>query len=93
MSKHDKVMALTPYAWAKIQYCIRKMPTEVGFMGISHKDNPLLLVDVCIIKQEASVAFVKFDMNDYDAQLNGKYCDPSGEFKLRPANCQRVWIH
>lgn len=90
---HDKSLILTPYSWAKIQHCIRSMPTEVGFMGISSKDNPLLMEDFCIIKQEASVAFIDFDMADYDNQLNGKYCDPDGEFKLKPVNCQRVWLH
>jgi len=66
--------------------------TEIGGMAICSKDDPLLVEDIAIIKQEVGAASVKFDDTAY-ANWVMEMCDPGGAYKLKPMSCQRIWIH
>lgn len=48
------------YAWAKLRYLRDKGRTEVGFMAVTLKENPSLVIDVVMPKQINSYAFVEF---------------------------------
>jgi hypothetical protein len=70
----------------------RSVDTEIGGMGIGSVDNPLLLTDFIVIPQTANPAFVSFDPDKY-ADIMMELCDPEGAHKLKPQQCQRVWVH
>lgn len=88
----ESILFFTPYAWAKLKFMCHTVGTEIGGMGISSLEDPLLIEDIRIIKQSVSQASVSFDPEAY-AAFCLEMCDPEGEYKLKPINCQRVWIH
>jgi len=57
------VLRFTPYAFAKIKYFRDAGPTEVGGYGIT-TDDPLLVTDVVLIKQQCTSATIEFDKTD-----------------------------
>lgn len=85
-------LVFSPYAWAKLLFWANAFDHEISGMGITHPDDPLLILDVAIVKQQSSTCLTTFDTDAY-ADFVLKYCDPDGPFKLKPANCQRIWIH
>jgi len=85
-------LRFTAYAWAKLQFMCYSVGTEISGMGISDLEDPLLIRDIAIIKQTVGIAHVDLDMDHY-ADTVMMLCDPDGEFKLKPHNCMRVWIH
>src|SRR5688572_2775875 len=54
-------LRLTPYAWAKLLTLRDAGPTEIGGFGISAPGDPLLVEDVCLVKQRCDWASVTFD--------------------------------
>lgn len=85
-------LRFTPYAWAKLHFMRDAVSTEISGMGIAGTDDPLLITDIAIIRQQCSVAHTEFDPEDY-ADFVMDMCDPDGEYKLPPAHVMRVWIH
>ena len=90
--KISTTLRFSPYAWAKLLYLANAFDHEVGCMGISLPDSPMTIVDLVIVKQKSSVALTTFDEGAY-ADFVMAYCDPDGPHKLKPANCQRIWVH
>ena len=54
-------LRFTAYAWAKLEYLRDLGSTEVGGFGIANAGDPLLITDICLIKQTCSGASVEFD--------------------------------
>jgi proteasome lid subunit RPN8/RPN11 len=85
-------LQFSPYAWAKLKFMCASVSTEIGGMAISDLEDPLLIVDIAIPKQVVNAAYVRFDDTAY-ADLMFELCDPDGEYKFQPVQCQRIWIH
>ena len=78
----------TPYAWAKL-LCLRDAgPSEVGGFGISDPDDPLLVVDVELVKQTCTAVTVDFD-DESVADLFDRQVDAG----RTPDQFARIWIH
>ena len=78
----------TPYAWAKIIYLANKGSTEVGAYGISTRDDPLIVIDVQMVKQVCTPAHVKFDKDSI-----GEFTDRMVDEGRIPSEFGRIWIH
>ena len=63
-------------------------PTEIGGFGISHPRDLLLVEQVVLVPQQASLAFVQFD----DAAV-ADYFDAQVDRGLRIEQFGRIWIH
>lgn len=85
-------LSFTPYAWAKLLFWANAFDHEISGMGITAPDDPLMITDIAIIKQKSSVALTTFDPAAY-ADFVMEYCDPDGAKKMKPVNCQRIWVH
>lgn len=81
-------LRFTPYAWAKLLYFRDAGDTEVGMYGITPTENPMLITDVRLVKQECSVATVELDTED-----SGKFVEKMLDEGLAPWQCQNIWIH
>jgi len=58
------VLKFSPYAWAKIIAMRDFGNTEIGGYGITESDDPLLVTDFRLIKQQCSSVTVEFDKED-----------------------------
>lgn len=63
-TKFGTHIQFTPYAWAKLLYMRDKGPTEVAGYGITATDDPLLVTDFVLVKQECTVVTFDLDAND-----------------------------
>lgn len=81
-------LRFTAYAWAKLEYLRDLGPTEVGGFGIANAGDPLLITDICLIKQTCSGASVEFD----DADV-ADFFDECIDQGLTHEQFARVWIH
>lgn len=78
----------TPYAWAKLLAMRDFGDTEVGGWGISSREDPLLITDFYLVKQECSSSLCEMDdegLVDYMENMVDK--------GLEPAEFMRIWIH
>lgn len=91
-SLSDLKLTFTPYAFAKIMYMANAVDIEISGMAITTSSDPLLVTDFLLIKQEGTEASTEFDMDHYE-EVMFALCDPSGETKLQPTQCQRIWVH
>jgi hypothetical protein len=81
-------LRLTPYAWAKL-LCLRDLgKTEVGGFGVSRPEDPLLVEDVYLVRQECTPVTVKFDDNSV-----ADYFDAQVDQGRTPEQFARIWIH
>jgi proteasome lid subunit RPN8/RPN11 len=81
-------LRFSPYAWAKFKYLRDKGSTEVAAFGISELDDPLAMIDILMIKQEASAAHVEFD-----DEAVSHFFEDQHELGRKPAQFARVWLH
>jgi hypothetical protein len=81
-------LRFSPYAWAKFKYLRDKGDTEVGAYGITEKDDPLAIIDVIMIKQEASAAHV-----DFDDEAIADFFEDQVELGRKPSQFARIWLH
>jgi hypothetical protein len=58
------VLRFTPYAWAKLVFMRDAGDTEVGGYGINETDDPLLINDFRLVKQDCSGVSVDLDQED-----------------------------
>jgi len=58
------VLRFTPYAWAKLVFMRDAGDTEVGGYGINETDDPLLITDFILVKQNCSGVSVDLDEQD-----------------------------
>jgi proteasome lid subunit RPN8/RPN11 len=55
-------LTFTPYAWAKLQYCLHAIETEISFFGVSgNPEYPLLVSDLIIPLQECTETTTEID--------------------------------
>lgn len=81
-------LRFSPYAWAKL-LCLRdRGETEIGGFGLCAADDPLLVVDVLLVKQRCSICHVAFD----DASVADLF-DSLVDQGLQPERFSRIWIH
>jgi len=81
-------LRFSPYAWAKLLYLRDRGETEIGGFGLSAVDDPLLIVDILIVKQRCSVVTVAFD-DEAVADLVDELVDHG----IHPERFGRIWIH
>jgi len=55
------VLRMAPTAWAKLRYMCTQSDTEIGGFGVSSSDDPLLVTEFHLIKQECTAATVELD--------------------------------
>ncbi len=82
----------TPYAWAKLLHMCHWTPNEVGAMGLANAEDPFLIEDLWIPKQEVDLGSTKFDMDDF-AVTQLAMADPDSPNARHPRCFRRVWIH
>ena len=82
------VLRFSPVAWAKLIYLRDRGSTEVGAMGIAPPDDPLLVEDLELVRQECTVASVLFD-----DEAVADFFDQQVDHGKRPEQFFRVWIH
>ena len=80
-------MKFTPTAWAKLLFLRDYGETEVGGFGIC-PNHPLLVADICLVRQACSWASVVFD----DESV-ADFFEDQVEEGLNPEQFARVWIH
>lgn len=86
---NDKpTLLFTPFAWRKLIFFRDQSSNEVGALGISGKNNPLLIRDLVIPKQRVTGVSIDFDTSDV-ADL---YADLDGR-GLSMNDYARIWIH
>lgn len=81
-------LRFSPYAWAKLIYLRDRGETEIGGLGLSDVGNPLLIVDMLVIRQRCSPVTVAFD----DAAVADLF-DEMVDQGIPPERFGRVWIH
>ncbi|KKN65992.1 hypothetical protein LCGC14_0475840 [marine sediment metagenome] len=74
--------------WMKLTHLRDKTQNEIGFFGITDKDDLLLVKDVVVVKQEVSQASANFDDNGV-----ADYFDDCVDKGLKPEQFGRIWIH
>ena len=81
-------LRFSPYAWGKLLYLRDRGETESGGFGLAAADDPLLISDILLVKQRATVATVAFD----DAAVAALF-DALVDQGHKPEQFGRVWIH
>lgn len=81
-------MRFTPEAWAKLVYFCHAGDTEIGGFGLSHPDDPLLVIDFLTLKQTTTAVSVEFD-DEAVADLFEEQVD----LGHRPEQFARIWCH
>ena len=81
-------LRFSPYAWAKLLYLRDRGDTEIGGFGLSAAADPLLVIDVLMVKQRCSVVTVAFD----DGAVADLFDDLVDQ-ELQPERFGRVWLH
>jgi proteasome lid subunit RPN8/RPN11 len=82
------VLRFTAYAFAKIKYMRDKGSTEIGGYGICETDDPLLINDFKLVKQQCTGATVELDTED-----SMKFVEDMVDKGFSPWAFQNVWIH
>jgi hypothetical protein len=81
-------LRFTPWAWAKFLFLRDAGETEVGGFGISSWADPLLVKDVVLVSQQATLTFVAFD----DAAVADHF-DRQVDAGRTPDEFARIWLH
>jgi len=85
----QKTLRFTPYSWSKLIYLRDIGDTEIGCFGIAENPNePLLITDLKIIKQNCTSVSVQFD----DESIADMF-DDLVDAGMRPEQFGRIWIH
>lgn len=80
-------LRFTAYSWAKYHYLRDLTSNEVTCFGITDEDDPLLVRDLWVPKQEVSVATTELDDESFAISVEemGKMAPPS--------TFTRIWLH
>lgn len=80
-------LRFTAYSWAKYHYLRDLTSNEVTCFGITDEDDPLLVKDLWVPKQEVSVATTELDDESFAIAVEemGKMAPPS--------TFTRIWLH
>jgi proteasome lid subunit RPN8/RPN11 len=84
----DAVLRFSPYAWAKLIFMRDAGDTEVGGYGITGTDDPMLVTDFMLVKQECTGATFEFDEKD-----SIDFLERMMDHGLAPWKTQNVLIH
>jgi proteasome lid subunit RPN8/RPN11 len=87
-ARHPPPLRFTPYAWAKWEFLRDRGPTEIAGFGISALEDSLLVEDLVLIPQQATVTTVAFD----DLAV-AEFFDEQVDRGLRPEQFARIWLH
>lgn len=82
------ILRFSPYAWGKFLFFRDRGPTEIGGFGITSADDLLYVEDFRTVRQEATVASIRFD----DDAVAG-FFDDQVDAGHSPAQFARVWCH
>lgn len=77
-----------PTAWAKLLYLRDLGETEIGGFGLSAAEDPLLIVDVLMVRQRCTVVSVAFD----DAAVADLF-DRMVDEGVPPTRFARTWLY
>lgn len=89
MGKKALVLRMSPLAWAKIHHHRDNgNKVEVSGFGISHADNPLVIMDFVLAFQKSTPVFTEMD----DTKL-ADFIEDMIDVGYRPDQISRVWIH
>jgi len=89
MKKENKRLTISPTAWAKIRWFMKKAGNlEISGFGITEKENPLTVIDFQTVSQENTSATTELE----DMAL-AKHVERNARRGVDPSNCMRVWIH
>jgi hypothetical protein len=86
--KRRRSLRFSPHAWAKLLFLRDRGPTEIGGFGISSEEDPLLVTDIAVPRQNGSYAGVEFE-DDAVADL----FDEQVDLGRRPDQFARIWVH
>jgi proteasome lid subunit RPN8/RPN11 len=81
-------LRFTPTAWAKWRFLRDQGPTEIAAFGRSSPEYPLLVEDLVLVPQTATVVSVAFDDEAVAA-----YFDEQVDQGRQPAEFARIWLH
>lgn len=62
--------------------------TEIGGFAVTAADDPLLVEDVCLVKQRCTAITVEFDDNSV-----ADFFDEQVDAGLKPEQFGRIWVH
>jgi len=86
--KSDPILRFTPYAYAKLLFMRDVGETEVGGYGITGTEDPMLVTDFALVKQECTMASVELDEED-----SGLFAEKMLDVGLAPWQTGNIWIH
>ena len=87
-SQSDQLtLTISPTAWQKILYMLKKGKTEVGGMGITY-ENPLCIREFHLVEANCTPASVEFTESGI-----ADFFDKMDERNLQPNQYFRIWIH
>ena len=81
-------LRLTPSVWAKLVFWRDLGETEIAAFGVTDPDDPLLVIELHLVKQQADWMNVAID----DAAL-ADYFDEQVDLGRQPSDFARVWLH
>jgi hypothetical protein len=81
-------LRFTPYAFAKLLFMRDIGDTEIGAMGISKKDDALLVQDIVMVKQKCTSS-----STDFDEDGIADFFDAQVDLGRHPEQFGRIWIH
>jgi len=81
-------LRFTDYAWQKLRHFCYSTPTEVSGFGISNDEDPFLVEDFILLRQQSSAAHT-----DLDGEAIGELVYDMVQAGKEPHQCSRIWIH
>jgi hypothetical protein len=84
----DPVLKFDAVAFDKLVYMRDYRAAEVAMFGITHKDNPLHVYDVQLVKQVVNSASA-----DCDPEYMADFIVQNIDKGIMPINCERIWCH
>jgi len=81
-------LRFSAYAWSKLLYMLDKGRTEIGGFGICETEDPLLITDFKLVKQECTPGTVELDTDDTQ-----KFFESMDDLGLQPHQYSLHWIH
>ena len=86
--KTQPQLRFNPFAWSKLRFLRDRGDSEIGGFGVSSAKNPLLVQDICLLRQRCTTVTVAFD----DESV-ADYFDRMVDRELSPDRFARIWIH
>jgi len=78
----------TPTAWAKLVYMRDAGDTEISAFGLAETDDPLLITDLVLPKQECTGG-----STEIEGESILEYMDTCASLGMEPDHYLRIWLH